>query len=185
MDRTKQPSGVANNGSHNAIKQDGDALEKSSTAAGHIGDDNFVNEYAEASQAREFGRSPRPIERPQTSRPNSRSAPDQREEVSTTESPETENQNQGADADLEESVGRAPPPPVDHAKLTAPFVIPRLMTVAEVAEYTRLSITKVWRRGGNDPDFPQPIKIGGSTRWDRLEVDRYVEACKARRQNGR
>ena len=57
---------------------------------------------------------------------------------------------------------------------------PRLMTAAEVAEYLRCSVSKIWRLANNDPDFPPAIRIGGSTRWDRLEIDRYIEINKAR-----
>lgn len=59
------------------------------------------------------------------------------------------------------------------------------MCVGDVAVRLNTSVTAVWRLKNNDPDFPQPIKIGGSTRWDPAEIDCYVDVCKARRPNGR
>lgn len=108
MDRTKQRSGVANDGLHNAVEHDGDLFENSSGAASHDGEESFVNEYAAASQVREFGRSPRPIEGPQSSRPSSRSNPDERKEVSTTEPLATENQDQRADPETEQVDNKRP-----------------------------------------------------------------------------
>ena len=59
------------------------------------------------------------------------------------------------------------------------------MTVEDVATYLRMSVSKVWRLRRKDPDFPQPIKIGGSSRWDPVEIDSFIEAYKAQRPNGR
>ncbi|MCY0151668.1 helix-turn-helix transcriptional regulator [Hoeflea alexandrii] len=73
----------------------------------------------------------------------------------------------------------------DRAKQTAAVIVPCLMTVEDVATYLRMSVSKVWRSRRKDPDFPQPIRLGGSTRWERLEVDHYLEVYKARRRNGR
>ncbi|MEQ8306935.1 MAG: hypothetical protein RIA09_10260 [Hoeflea sp.] len=93
-------------------------------------------------------------------------------------------QRQQVDADLE-PVEATPSTADNHQKPTAP-VIPRpLMCVGDVAVRLNTSVTAVWRLKNNDPDFPQPIKIGGSTRWDPAEIDCYVDVCKARRPNGR
>jgi len=51
----------------------------------------------------------------------------------------------------------------------------RLMTVKEVATYLSVSISKVWRLGKYDIDFPKPVHIAGSTRWDRLAIDNYLD----------
>lgn len=51
----------------------------------------------------------------------------------------------------------------------------RLMTVGGVAAYLQVSVSAVWRHAKKDPGFPTWIKIGGNTRWDRLELDRYVD----------
>jgi predicted DNA-binding transcriptional regulator AlpA len=84
-----------------------------------------------------------------------------------------------------DSVGCASSKTDCHAQPTAPAVIPRLMTDQGVATYLGCSVRTVWRLLEKDPDFPQPIKIGGSTRWDPVEIDCYVDVCKARRPNGR
>jgi predicted DNA-binding transcriptional regulator AlpA len=146
--------------------------------------ENHNNPYAEASQAREFGRSPRPIEDPQSSRPNSRSTPAQWEKPPTTEPLATENQDQRGGPETE-SFEAGLSTAEDHATQTAPAIVPRLMTVEGVAEYLDFSVSKVWRLRRRDPDFPQQIKIGGSSRWDLAEIDCYIDVCKARRPNGR
>ncbi|GLU29629.1 hypothetical protein [Brucella sp. NBRC 12950] len=51
----------------------------------------------------------------------------------------------------------------------------RLMTVKEVATYLSVSISKVWRLGKYDIDFPKPVHISGSTRWDRHAIDNYLD----------
>ena len=51
----------------------------------------------------------------------------------------------------------------------------RLMTVKEVATYLSVSISKVWRLGKYDIDFPKPVHISGSTRWDRHAIDSYLD----------
>ncbi len=51
----------------------------------------------------------------------------------------------------------------------------RLMTVKEVATYLRVSISKVWRLGKYDINFPKPVHISGSTRWDRHSIDNYLD----------
>ncbi|MBK8456421.1 MAG: hypothetical protein IPL47_04310 [Phyllobacteriaceae bacterium] len=52
---------------------------------------------------------------------------------------------------------------------------PRLMTARDVGAYLKLSGSTVWRRAKNDRGFPQPFRVGGSTRWDRQQVDRYLD----------
>jgi len=184
MDRTKPRSGIVNVGLQHAAEHDGDLFKNSSREASRDGEESFVNEYAAASQARETGRSPRPIEGPQSARHNAQSVPCWRKEVSTTEHSASEIQDQRADADIE-PVEATPSPPDDHGKQKAPVVSPRLMTDQRVATYLGFSVRKVWRLRHKDPDFPQPIKIGGSSRWDPVEIDCYIDVCKARRPNGR
>lgn len=52
----------------------------------------------------------------------------------------------------------------------------RLMTVKEVAAYLAISISKVWRLEKCKVGFPKAIRIGGSTRWDRYSIDRYLDS---------
>lgn len=51
----------------------------------------------------------------------------------------------------------------------------RLMTVKEVATYLSVSTSKVWRLGKYNIDFPKPVHISGSTRWDRHSIDDYLD----------
>lgn len=55
----------------------------------------------------------------------------------------------------------------------------RLMTVEEVAAYLGVSISKVWRLEKRGVGFPKPIRICGSTRWDRYAIDRYLDSLQA------
>ena len=49
----------------------------------------------------------------------------------------------------------------------------KLMTVAEVAADLKLGSSTIWRMV-SEGSFPAPIKIGGSTRWNREELERYI-----------
>jgi predicted DNA-binding transcriptional regulator AlpA len=62
---------------------------------------------------------------------------------------------------------------------------PRMMTVSEVANYLAVSISKVWRLTRARGDFPDPIRIGGSTRWDRRVIDRYLDGLQISGSSGR
>ena len=50
----------------------------------------------------------------------------------------------------------------------------RLLTVKEVAAMLSMGVTTVWcqTRNGN---LPQPIKIGGATRWRKADIDALIE----------
>jgi predicted DNA-binding transcriptional regulator AlpA len=47
---------------------------------------------------------------------------------------------------------------------------PQLLNVKEVSELVGLGVSTVWKqvRKGN---FPAPIKIGGATRWRRIDLE--------------
>nr|WP_272212711.1 helix-turn-helix domain-containing protein [Marinicella sp. W31]MDC2878621.1 helix-turn-helix domain-containing protein [Marinicella sp. W31] len=66
-----------------------------------------------------------------------------------------------------------------------PVELPRLMRVAEVAAYLGVSISKIWRLLRSNPSFPRPIRMNGTTRWDRLDIDRFIEDSKVRGRRGR
>lgn len=61
----------------------------------------------------------------------------------------------------------------------------RLMTVKEVASYLSVSISKVWRLGKYDIDFPKPVHISGSTRWDRHSIDNYLDRLQNTAHSGK
>jgi excisionase family DNA binding protein len=50
-----------------------------------------------------------------------------------------------------------------------------LLTVAEIAAELKLGTSTIWRRVSRG-DFPKPIKIGGSTRWHRSDVEAFVQS---------
>lgn len=52
----------------------------------------------------------------------------------------------------------------------------RLMTAQDVSAYLAISISKVWRLEKRKVGFPKAIRIGGSTRWDRYSIDRYLDS---------
>lgn len=61
----------------------------------------------------------------------------------------------------------------------------RLMTVKEVATYLSVSISKIWRLGKYDIDFPKPVHISGSTRWDRHSIDNYLDRLQNTAHSGK
>jgi predicted DNA-binding transcriptional regulator AlpA len=59
-----------------------------------------------------------------------------------------------------------PPPRSDHG-------VPNYFTVRELAVRFRVSIATIWRWTKEYPAFPKPVKIGGSTRWRRADIEAY------------
>jgi predicted DNA-binding transcriptional regulator AlpA len=57
---------------------------------------------------------------------------------------------------------------------------PVLLDVKAVAALLQSSTATVWRRA-NDQTLPQPIRIGGMTRWARDEIYAVIEHAKAAR----
>ncbi len=57
---------------------------------------------------------------------------------------------------------------------------PALLDVKSVAALLQSSPATIWRRV-NDGTIPQPIRIGGMTRWARDEIDAVIERAKAAR----
>jgi len=51
----------------------------------------------------------------------------------------------------------------------------RWITASEVAEILHISRSQVYRLIRNS-GFPRPAKIGGLSRWDREEIDHWMEA---------
>lgn len=49
-----------------------------------------------------------------------------------------------------------------------------LMTVADIAAELKLGNSSIWRKV-KDGSFPKPIKIGGSTRWRRSDLDYFLD----------
>ena len=47
---------------------------------------------------------------------------------------------------------------------------PQLLTVRDVSAQLNIAVSSVWRKVKSG-DLPQPIKIGGSTRWRRADIE--------------
>jgi predicted DNA-binding transcriptional regulator AlpA len=62
---------------------------------------------------------------------------------------------------------------------------PRLIDAAELAFYLGRSESTIWRLIRKEPGFPQPIRIGGSTHWDRHAVDAYLDRLSSTDATGR
>lgn len=56
----------------------------------------------------------------------------------------------------------------------------RLVSVRDTARILGCSVATVWRRV-QDGIIPQPIKIGGITRWSELELLAFIADAKANR----
>ncbi|WP_371931407.1 helix-turn-helix transcriptional regulator [Roseovarius sp. MMSF_3359] len=57
----------------------------------------------------------------------------------------------------------------------------RLVSVKDTAAAYGCSVATVWRRV-SDGTIPQPVKIGGMTRWSMSEIADAIEDAKAKRE---
>lgn len=87
MDQSKQRDGAAIDGSHSVEEPDGSLFTDGSKVAGHDGAEGHANKYAEASQAREIGRKPRPIDGPHSARSKPTERTNQKNVVPIAKSP--------------------------------------------------------------------------------------------------
>ena len=53
-----------------------------------------------------------------------------------------------------------------------------LLSDVEVAEMMSVSRNTVWRWVGSIEKFPQPVKIGGATRWRKADLDKDIADLK-------
>jgi predicted DNA-binding transcriptional regulator AlpA len=184
MGRSKEPGGGSDDDPRVVRASDSGLFPEGSRGSNHHGAEGHSNPYAEASQASEIGRKPYNADRTQPA-----------ESV-----PETCNDGMGAFQIAQPAVAKHPdvnaadetrptegglPTPDDCLKQTNSTGLVRLRTVEEVAAYLNISRSTVLRLPSKDPDFPRSIKIGGSARWDCVEVEHFVEVLKARRNSGR
>jgi predicted DNA-binding transcriptional regulator AlpA len=63
---------------------------------------------------------------------------------------------------------------------TKETITPALLSDQGVAALLDMSRASVWRRV-KDQTLPQPIRIGGLTRWSRAEIEAVIEAALAAR----
>ncbi|MDW9616970.1 helix-turn-helix transcriptional regulator [Sinorhizobium meliloti] len=61
-------------------------------------------------------------------------------------------------------------------------IIDPLLTARESASVLRISIPSFWRRVA-DGTVPQPVKLGGLSRWPRSEINAVIERAKSSRSN--
>jgi len=47
---------------------------------------------------------------------------------------------------------------------------PQLLTARDVSALLNIGVSSVWRKV-KDGKLPQPIRIGGSTRWRRADIE--------------
>ena len=52
-----------------------------------------------------------------------------------------------------------------------------LLDVKDVARLLKLSRRQVWRLRSAG-EIPQPIKIGNSVRWNRTDIERWLDSLK-------
>ena len=57
----------------------------------------------------------------------------------------------------------------------------RLISVRETAEMFGCSVATIWRRV-SDGSLPQPLRLGGITRWSQAELVELIESAKAERK---
>ena len=59
-----------------------------------------------------------------------------------------------------------------------PNHINQLMTITEVSATLRIGESTIWRKV-KEGLFPEPIKLGGSTRWHGAEIEQYIVSLTA------
>lgn len=159
MGRSKKPGGGSDDNERTFRASDLDLSPEGSRGSNHHRAEGHSNPYAEASQASEIGRKPYNAVRthPTVAKQSNVNAADETR-----------------------------PPTLDGCLKQTDSTGPvRLYTVEEVAIYLNISTSTVSRLPNKDPDFPRPIRVGCSARWDRMEVEHFVEVLKARRNSGR
>lgn len=138
-------------------------------------DEGFCNAYAEASQARASSGPPMSIDGGNPTRTDECAA------IDATDGGDRERKNIVA-IDHVEPAGLRAKSGKDRSWSSGQqgrCATARLMTVTEVAAYLGLSISKVWRLEKREVGFPKPIRICGSTRWDRCAIDCYLDSLQA------
>jgi excisionase family DNA binding protein len=51
-----------------------------------------------------------------------------------------------------------------------------LLSDTELAEVLSVSRNTIWRWADQVEGFPQPVKIGGATRWRKDDVEKYLKS---------
>ena len=177
MGQSKQTNGTARDGSQ-CVKPEGDLFTHGSNAANQDRVEGHANRYAEASQAREIGKRPLFLDGPRLAQ-SKRTAEADRKNMVQIANPSAVETDQRSEATAKR-IKSAPRTPDDWQKKASSTSLPRLMRVEDVAAYLNVSVSKVWRLQKRNSDFPPSIRMDGTTRWDRLDIDRFIEDSKTR-----
>lgn len=51
----------------------------------------------------------------------------------------------------------------------------RMLRDSEVAEFFAVTRQTIWNWARKSDGFPQPVKIGGTARWKKSEIETYLE----------
>ncbi len=62
-----------------------------------------------------------------------------------------------------------------------PYQSDKLVGVRDTAAVLGCSVATVWRKVA-DGTIPQPVRIGGMTRWSEAELAAFIEDAKAHRE---
>lgn len=143
--------------------REGDAIEE------------FPNAYAEASQARRSAKRPMCIDHAVSG--------DFEEALRSGKCHQSTHQ-QSATAHMAPAAAK-PEAAQAASELPCGICVPRMMRASEVAAYLGVSVSKVWRLTKSESAFPHPVRIGNSTRWDRVSIDRHLDALSTRNGSGR
>ncbi|MGJ8572718.1 MAG: helix-turn-helix transcriptional regulator [Hoeflea sp.] len=184
MGRSKKPGGGSDDDARTVRASDSDLFPEGSRGSNHHRAEGHSNPYAEASQASEIGRKPYNAVRTQSAESDPVTGNDERGAFQIAQPAVAKHPDVNAADETRPTEGGLPTP-VGCLKQTNSTGLVRLRTVEEVATYLNISISTVSRLPSKDPDFPRPIRIGGSARWDCMEVEHFVEVLKARRNSGR
>jgi predicted DNA-binding transcriptional regulator AlpA len=52
----------------------------------------------------------------------------------------------------------------------------RLVGIPVAEDRLGLSRVTIWRKGRNDPNFPQPIRVGGRTLFSEISLNSWIAA---------
>jgi predicted DNA-binding transcriptional regulator AlpA len=144
--------------------------------------ESFENAYAEASQARTVGKRPVPLAHCPSEDGEERQVRNVGLEtvdgLSRDQHTEPNEAQEKSDRIESNAVGEPPKQP-------SAIVLPRMMTDVDVATYLSMSRSKIWRLCRREPTFPQPVRIAGSTRWDRTAIDLYLDGLPSSKSSGR
>lgn len=161
-----------------------DLSARASASAGNVCPPGvFLNAYAEASQASPSRKRRLPIDPADTvAIPIAEKHEAGREEMPGEQIAETIDPSATARA---EPVDTKPEPARQSSPCPQAPETPRMMTAGDVAAYLGISLSKVWRLEKRINGFPKPVRIDGSTRWDRWAIDHFIDSLQAAGPIGR